>query len=73
MQSIIVLALFIIAGLFILMENMRNSPLTMAGYAQFKADAIAGNILQYNDLLTQYLIANYESYHQTTSNNIGNS
>ncbi len=72
MQSIIVLALFIVAGLFTIMENRRNSPVAEHKYSQFKSSAVAGNIEQYNDLLTQYLTINYESYHLVTPNNQGN-
>jgi hypothetical protein len=71
MQSFIVLALIIITGFFFLMETKRNSMSGRDNYLAFKADVVAGNILQYNDLVTEYILANYETLHVNSIVNPG--
>ena len=71
MQSLLVLALITLIGFFAILETKRNSAASSVNYAQFKADAVAGNIQQYNDLLTQYLLANYDTLHMNTAMNPG--
>lgn len=63
-------------SLFTYMETHRNDVSTPVKLAVFKSANIASNIMQYSDMLTQYVTsaANYSKLHQndyTSYNNVG--
>lgn len=70
MQSSIILALIAIFSIFMLAENSRNNPV-IHDYYVFKAENIAANIIQYEDMMTQYTLTNYQKYHLPLSSNPG--
>ncbi len=72
MQSIIVIGLLVVIGLFSGIEYTRNSPEEINAFNSFKADQVAGNIMQYNDFLVKYMLDHYDDLHEIISNNPGN-
>ena len=63
MQSTIVLAIMVLASIFTGAEYLRNNSTEGNAYKQFRAENIAANVLQYNDQMIQYSLANYDSLH----------
>lgn len=72
MQALIVVAIMVIMGLFSYMETSRNDIATSAALDNFKSVNIAANIMQYNDLLTEYARANYAELHENDYANMNN-
>ncbi|MBP9741748.1 MAG: hypothetical protein KBD37_00145 [Burkholderiales bacterium] len=71
MQSSIILALMVLASLFMAAEFKRNDSGDANNIAVFKSDTVAANIMQYNDLMVQYILANYEVLHLPIAINSG--
>lgn len=72
MQSTIVLAIMVLASIFTGAEYLRNNSTEGNAYKQFRAENIAANVLQYNDQMIQYSLANYDSLHLLSTINPGN-
>lgn len=68
----IVWALMLTTMIFITEEFSRHDSANLATYHAFKASAVAANIMQYNDLMVQYMLANYDVLHLTLTSNSGN-
>lgn len=74
MQALIVIAIMIILGFFTYMEGHRNDIATPMAMDAFKSANVAANIMQYNDMLTQYARTNYDTLHDddyANGNNVG--
>ncbi len=65
MQSLIVVTIMAIFSIFMLSEMSRNDNTNI--YPAFKAENIAANVLQYQDMLSQYILANYDTLHLPVS------
>lgn len=72
MQAAIILALMILAPIFMAIEFSRNDSTNTANLRSFKASSVAANIVQYNDLMVQYMLVNYDKLHPTLSIKPGN-
>ena len=57
MQSALILVAMVLASIFISSELQRNRPID---YVMIKSDNVAANILQYNDLVAQYVRDKYD-------------
>lgn len=62
----------VLVSLFTAAEYMRNNSTNVDVYQPFKAKNIADNILQYNDLMLQYMLNNYTTLHETQAITAGN-
>lgn len=65
MQSLIVVTIVAMFSIFMLSEMSRNNGANI--YPAFKAENVAANILQYQDMVSQYILANYDSLHLPVS------
>lgn len=63
MQAALILAAMILATIFMAAQLGRHDSANLANYRVFKAAAVASNIEQYNDLMVQYVLANYDTLH----------
>jgi hypothetical protein len=72
MQALIVVAMMVIIGFFTYMETRRNDIATPETITAFKSAVVAANIMQYNDILTQYIWANYTRLHENDYVNMNN-
>lgn len=72
MQSVILIALMLVVSMFIVSEFNRNNITSRDNYLRFKAENVAANIIQYNDLLMRYSISNYDTLHHVLSFSPGN-
>jgi hypothetical protein len=71
MQSLLVLGLLIAVTTFSAMEYTRSS-VNANDLSEARADNVAGNILQYNDLLVKYTLNHYDTLHLIHISNVGN-
>jgi hypothetical protein len=69
MQSLILVCILSLVALFISAEYTRNNYSSKNNYASFRADNVAANIIQFNDVMTQYVIKNYDSFHEILTSN----
>ncbi|MBP9742316.1 MAG: hypothetical protein KBD37_03060 [Burkholderiales bacterium] len=65
MQAALILAIMSLATLFMAAQLDRHDSANLAHYHVFKAAAVASNIEQYNDLIVQYALTNYDTLHLT--------
>lgn len=72
MQALIVVAIMVIMGVFSYMETKRNDIATPEALDAFKSANVAANIMQYNDMLTEYVRANYDHLHENDYANMNN-
>lgn len=72
MQSAIVLAIMVLASLFVGAEYLRNNSTEVSVYKPFKAENVAANVLQYHDQMIQHTLESYDDLHLITSENLGN-
>lgn len=64
MQSVGLVVLMAVLSVFMLTETSRNHVTTQSDYAILKAASVASNIIQYNDMMSQYIRLNYDSLHE---------
>ena len=71
MQSLIVLALFILVSTLGVVEFNKNDHSNKHTSAEIKASITAGNIMQYNDMVYRYALAEYDTLHEMSTQNPG--
>lgn len=69
MQSLIVIALMSACSIFALSEMSRNDNTNT--HPSIRADNVAGNIFSYQTLISQYILANYDTLHLMVSQTPG--